>query len=293
VDPLGRAVAWPVMVGGAATYEFRSASGLEVLTWPAFDGLGVDAVVTTRRGGVSSGPYDSLNLALHVGDHPGSVMENRRRAAGALGARADQLVFCEQVHGRLATTVTARHLGRGAGGADAIPGADALVTATPEPVLVALVADCVPMVLHDPGARVLATVHAGWRGTVAHVAASALDAMVALGADPSRVVVGIGPCVSRHSYEVGRDVAEAVRTAFGGAEHGAEEHGAEELLEPTGNGTWRLDLGEANRRVLRAGGVPAEAIHVADVPTGVGGPFFSHRSARPCGRFGLLARLRP
>ncbi|HET6949982.1 MAG TPA: laccase domain-containing protein, partial [Acidimicrobiales bacterium] len=84
----------------AATATFRRRAGLDVLTWPILDGQGVDAIVTTRRGGVSGGRYASLNLGLHVGDDPAAVIENRRRAARALGGDLDDLVVARQVHGR-------------------------------------------------------------------------------------------------------------------------------------------------------------------------------------------------
>lgn len=267
-------------------YELRTAGGLTALGWPALDALGVDAVVTTRDGGVSTGPYESLNLALHVGDDPAAVIENRRRAATALGADLDDLVFAAQVHGRSAVLVTEADRGRGAYRmTDAIPDADALVTNQRGVVLAILVADCVPIVLFDPSAGVLATVHAGWRGTVAGVTDAALDVMASLGAQPAGVVAGIGPAVSPRTYQVGDRVARAVRARFGDE--------ADALLVADGPGHWRLDLPEANRRSLQAAGVPVEAISLATVGTGAGGPFFSDRAARPCGRFALLARLPP
>ena len=154
----------------AAAAGLRRAGGLEVLAWPVFDGLGVDALVTTRRGGVSRGPYQSLNLGLHVGDSDQDVIENRRRAASALGADLGDMVFCDQSHGREVHVATAGDRGRGSlARADAIASTDALVTAEPGIALVVMVADCVPIVLYDPVAHVLACVHAGWRGTVARV----------------------------------------------------------------------------------------------------------------------------
>ena len=144
-------------------------------------------MVTTREGGVSAGPYRSLNLALHVGDEPAAVLENRRRAAGTLGAALDDLVIGAQVHGTGTSVVATSERGRGpVRWLTPFPGWDALVTATPGLVLVTLVADCVPVVLVDPRARVLATVHAGWRGTAGRVAEAAVVAMGRLGSRPRR-----------------------------------------------------------------------------------------------------------
>ena len=149
-----------------------------MLTWPVFDAFDVDVMVTTRQGGVSSGSYASLNLGLHVGDADTDVLENRRRAAAAMGADPGDFVFCRQAHGREVQVITAGDRGRGAqADEDAIPGTDALVTSDPGVVLTVMVADCVPIVLYDPVAHVLACVHAGWRGTVARVSEAAVETM--------------------------------------------------------------------------------------------------------------------
>jgi len=316
-------------------------AGLQVLTWPAFGGFDVDVLVTTRSGGVSAGPYASLNLSLNVGDDPAHVLENRRRALAALGAGLEDAVFAQQVHGAAAEVVGLADRGRGTReAADAIPAADALVTADPGPVLAVLAADCVPVVLYDPVAHVLACAHAGWRGTVAGAAASAVRAMASLGSRPADVVVGLGPAIAPGRYQVGAEVAEAAAKAFGAR--------ASAVLHPAGPEQWRFDLWTANRLVLQAAGVPGGQIHGTDTATGPitpapgptsAGPaspdpstptsasapprasaptlasaptpasaptspapaapqppdgwFFSHRAEQPCGRFGLLARLRP
>lgn len=283
--------------GGSRT---RRAGALDVLHWPALDALGAEVVVTTRHGGVSTGPYASLDLALHVGDRPEAVVDNRRRAAAAIGAGLGDLVFADQAHGSTATVVGRADRGRGALDlAGAVPATDALVTADPGTVLVILVADCVPLVLYDPAARVLAAVHAGWRGTVARAADAALGAMTALGARPARVVAGLGPAVSPRVYEVGDDVAGAFERTFGPAaraEHLVVPAGTAERGEGAGHddrtrGRWLVDLPRANRRILVDAGVPPGAVHLASATTGPGGPFYSDRAARPCGRFGLLARI--
>jgi polyphenol oxidase len=262
-------------------YDLRQRGDLEVLAWPAFDGLGVDALVTTRHGGVSAGDYATLNLSFSVGDRPENVLENRRRAAAALGTGLGDFVFATQVHGAVARIVTAADRGRGA----AVPGdtvgeADALVTSDPGTVLAVLVADCVPIVLYDPSAHVLACVHAGWRGTVARVARAAVATMTALGARPSSVIACLGPAVGPDRYQVGDEVARAARESFG----------ERAPVVPDGTGRWLFDVWAANRLVLSEAGVADGHIHVAAVPTGAG--FFSDRAARPCGRFAAIARLR-
>ena len=268
---------------------FRAAGDLRLLTWPALEVSGADAVVTARSGGVSSGPYESLNLSFTVGDDPGCVLENRHRLATAFGADLGDFVFARQVHGARARVVT--ESGRGSGAFrldDAIDGIDALVTASPEVVLAILTADCVPIVLHDPVAGVLACVHAGWRGTVAGVTAAAVAAMRGLGTRPSDVAAGIGPAIGADRYQVGPDVHEAVSRSFGPA--------APAFIrpDPSAPGRWLLDLPSANRHALREAGVPGPQIHATDLVTGPApGHFFSDRTARPCGRLALVAWLRP
>jgi len=290
----------PVPAPSAGPARIRAAGELRLLTWSALEASGADAAVTARSGGVSSGPYATLNLSLNVGDDPVNVLENRRRLAAALGARPDDFVFARQVHGAGVRIVGEADAGRGAFSLDdAIPDTDALVTRTPGVLLAILTADCVPIVLHDPVAGVLACVHAGWRGTVARVSAAALAAMKSLGSRPSRVVAGVGPAVAPARYQVGPDVHQAVTGAFGPA--------AAAFIRPDSvPDRWLLDLWAANRFVLQDAGVPAAQIHVTDLPTGPTGPpapatpanparpghFFSDRAARPCGRLALVARLR-
>lgn len=260
-------------------------STLAAMRWRCFEGMPLVALVTGRGGGVSTGPYESLNLGLHVGDDPANVVENRRRAAATLGLALEDMVFCRQTHGRDVAVVDGRHRGRGTTRTeDALP-ADALVTAMPDVGLAVLVADCVPLVLYDPRAHVLGAVHAGWKGTTLRIAEAAVEAMAGLGAEPGRIVAGIGPAVTADRYQVGDEVADAARDCFGGD--------VDDVLRPDGTGRWLLDLWAANRRVLAEAGVDPANIEVSPVGTGPGTPFFSDRAERPCGRFAALARLRP
>jgi len=272
------------MGSGRPVADLRRRADLDVLAWPVFDGLPIEAVVTTRTGGASSGTYRSLNLGLHVGDDPERVLTNRLVAAAAVGLELSDLVFAGQVHGRAVAVVDRSDRGRGSRCLDdALPKVDALVTASPDVGLVVLVADCVPLVLYEPVAHVVACVHAGWRGTVGRVVEAALDAMGTLGARAERVLAGIGPAVPTTSYQVGSDVADAARACFG--------DDAGELIRPDGTGRWRFDLEAANHRILVESGISAGNISLSGIHTGEGSPFFSHRETRPCGRFAAIARL--
>ena len=157
----------------------------------------------TRQGGVSTGPYASLNASLSGGDDVAAVTENRRRVADVLGAI--HLMGVTQVHGTAVVTVS-EPWQQGAG-----PRADALVTSVPGLALGVITADCAPVLFHDSVAGVIGAAHAGWRGAAAGVLEATIAAMIALGADPSRMAAAVGPCIAQASYEVGPDLRDAIR----------------------------------------------------------------------------------
>jgi YfiH family protein len=259
--------------------------GVPLLRWDDAQSLGVSVAVTTRHGGVSAPPYDTLNLGLHVGDKPADVATNRARAAAAFGVGLDSVVFAHQVHGAGVSVVGNDHGGRGvASDDDAIADADALVTTAPGVTLAIMVADCVPLALVDPHAGVLAAVHAGWRGTAAGVARGALASMRSLGADPQRVRAYFGPTVASDRYQVSDEVHHALRGAVG---RGALDEG---VARSDGPGHWLVDLIAANRQQLRGAGVRDEHVSLSGTTTS-NRELFSDRARRPCGRFALLARL--
>ena len=255
------------------------------LHWADAESLGASVAVTTRHGGVSEPPYDTLNLGLHVGDRPADVAANRTRAASAFGTGLDRAVFAHQVHGAGVSVVGADAGGRGrASDDDAIPDTDVLVTTTPAVTLVIMVADCVPLALVDPDAGVLAAVHAGWRGTAAGVTGTALATMWSLGAEPERVRAYLGPAVAPDRYQVSDEVRHTLAGAVG---QGALDEG---VARADGPGHWLVDLIAANRQQLREAGLRDDHVSVSGTTTS-DGDFFSDRAQRPCGRFALLARL--
>jgi hypothetical protein len=198
-------------------------------------------VVTDRRGGRSSSPYDSFNLGDHVGDRPEDVAANRARAARELGVAVDRLVWMEQVHGATVTVVDGPR-------ESPVPASDAMVTATPGLVLGVLAADCVPVLLADPVAGVVAAAHAGREGVRLGVVGAALAAMADLGARPERTSALLGPAVCGACYEVPAGLAaEVERVAPGSAVR-------------TRRGTPGLDLRAGLDGVLRRLGLP-EVVH--------------------------------
>lgn len=161
----------------------------------------------TRAGGVSEGVYASLNGGQGSNDEPSRVAENRRRMTAALHLPDGALVTAFQIHS--ATTVVAEKPWTRA----EPPRADSIVTRTPGLVIGVTVADCGPVLLADEEARVVGTVHAGWKGVLAGVIEAAVAAMERLGAERARIAAAIGPLIRQPNYEVGAEFVESFRVA--------------------------------------------------------------------------------
>jgi polyphenol oxidase len=220
-------------------------------------------VVTDRRGGRSASPYDSFNLGDHVGDDPAAVAANRGRVARELAVPEDRLVWMSQVHGAGVAVVDGPQDGP-------VPATDALVTSTPGLVLCVLVADCVPVLLADPVAGVVAAVHAGREGVRQGVLPAALSAMAGLGARARHVTALLGPAVCGLDYEVPEAMqAEVARVV-------------PEAAVATRQGTAGLDLRAGVEAILRRAGIPEV---VQDPRCTVEDPtLFSHRRDGVTGR---------
>jgi YfiH family protein len=261
-------------------------SGVQLRPFP-FDGDEVTAVVSTRHGGVSTGPYGSLNLGGHVGDEPTAVAQNRHRLAAALGA--NRLTVADQRHTDRVAVVTRALSGRGHDGvadsAAAFPATDALITDLPGTALAILVADCAPVVFYDPVRRAVGVAHSGRVGTLRGVVPKTVAAMTAaFGTAPGDLLTGIGPAIGAASYEIGAAEATQVMDALGAGGAG--------LLRPSRPGHALFDLAGAIRGQLRTAGVPAANVYDLAVDTRTNtDDFFSDRAARPCGRFAAVARL--
>ena len=216
----------------------------------------------TRRGGVSSGPFASLNCSLSGLDAPEHVLENRARAARALGAAPAALVGLNQIHGDTTVVVTtAWRPGEG-------PRADAAVTAQPGIALGIVTADCAPVLFADRTAGVVGAAHAGWRGAVGGVLESTLAAMCGLGATPGNIAAVVGPCIGQSSYEVAADLRDAVLT------HDAAD--ARFFLDGIRDGRWQFDLaGYCVRRLTYAGVGTVAALGLDTLADEA--RFFSHR----------------
>lgn len=244
--------------------------------------------VSTRQGGVSAGPFASLNLGWTVGDARENVEANYRRLAMALGVPRRDLTTTWQVHG--SRIVRAQLEDRGS----MIDKADGIVTDVPELPLSQRYADCTPVLVYDPRRHAAGLVHAGWRGTVAGASSALVTAMVdEFGSDPEHLVAVVGPAIGPCCYRVGPEVVDAVRWAWPAAGQWlVPVAGDAPERDPVTNGGLHFDLWEANRWQLAQAGV--QQIEVAGICTCCSREvFFSHRGDQGrTGRFAAVMMLR-
>lgn len=204
---------------------------------PEFGIPGVEAVMTTRAGGGSKAPWDSMNLGIAVDDDPAQVARNRALLQDAMGADP---VYLKQVHGTRVVRLTGEHL------AAPVMEADACVTTQPGLACVVQVADCLPVLMAAPGG--VGAAHAGWRGLAGGVIeATVRDLCEATGCDPAQVVCWLGPCIGPGAFEVGADVLEG----FGVQSTGTDPT----RFKPLRPGKWLANLPQLARDRLRAAGV--------------------------------------
>ncbi len=211
---------------------------------------------STRHGGVSPAPYQSLNLGKNTDDDPAHIAENRRRFCTALGFQTDQLALSRQVHGDQILRVSQPGL---------FDGFDALVTDQPGILLAVSVADCTPILIFDQKNNAIAAVHAGWRGTMAGMVSKTLDYMaVQFGSHGADCRAYVGTCIDESSFAVGEEVAVAF--------------GAEFKRFDAEKGQFLVDLKKANLHQLLAFGLPMQQIEVSPYSTVLHNEhYFSHR----------------
>ena len=215
---------------------------LEYLT---AEGISAPHCFTTRMGGVSSGIFDSMNIAIKEGESEENVRKNIAILASALGFDAENLICTRQTHSDIVRVVSkADHI-------DIFhrdyPECDALVTNDPGTALMIYTADCTPMLFHDPVTGAVGAAHAGWRGTVSAIGAKTVEAMVAhFGCKREDIRAAIGPNIGFCHFETDADVPQALRNAFGDAvEHFILESGEK----------YYVNLKEINALILRSAGV--------------------------------------
>jgi hypothetical protein len=224
-------------------------------------------VTTTRAGGVSARPFDTFNLGDHVGDDPKAVAANRTRLAAALKLPDDHVIWMNQTHSDHVVVVDEPRT-------DAVDDTDALVTTTPRLALAVVTADCVPVLMADARAGVVAAVYAGRVGAADGVVLRTLETMLANGARAQDISVLLGPAVSGANYEVPAQMAADVEARLPGSR------------TTTARGTPGLDLRAGIARQLIAAGVPT--IDADPRCTVADKNLFSHRRGAPTGRLACL-----
>ncbi len=239
-------------------------------------GVNVAAGFSGRRGGVSRGAFESLNVGLHVPDRPTDVWSNRALVADRLPVDPAHITYAQQVHGKAVAVVDRQLGGRGAfDHGDALPGVDAMVTRERAIALAVLTADCAPLLLADSRSSVVAVAHAGWRGATEGVVTATIRAMEELGAQPERIRAVIGPTIRGCCYEVGQPVIRAVKSAYRRFSSGAK---APELVRSAGSmGAVMLDLPTLCIHELASLGVHPDHVLDTSVCTSCMGGYFSHR----------------
>ena len=226
---------------------------------------------STRLGGISPAPWDSLNLGANRGDSPQRVAENFRRFCAAVGTDSHALIKNHQVHGDLVRPVTRADILD----APETPGqfnADGLITDQPGLCLTVYSADCTPVLFYDPVRRCIAAVHAGWRGTAIGIAARAAEAMIRdYGCKPEHILAAVGPCISACCFETHADVPDGLRAGLGSD--------ADPYITPLPGGEkYKVDLKGANARWLELAGLDPAHISVCPACTACQpDTFWSHR----------------
>ena len=262
------------------------------IVYDTADGLcaagGTRHAFTTRLGGVSPAPFDSLNFFERNGDTADNVLENYRLLGGAAGLPMSRAVGCRQVHGDLVRFIRAEDAGKILWASRPYD-ADAMLTDVPNLPLVAFSADCCTVLLYDPTCRCVGAVHAGWKGTALGVALKALVAMMsAYGADPLTVRAALGPSIGACCFETDRDVPDAIRAEL--------SESADRYITEQPDGKFRVDLKQINRLWLLRGGLDPRNIEVhPDCTMCHPERYWSHRrlGARRGGQIAVIALEEP
>ena len=225
--------------------------------------------VTTRLGGVSRGNYRSLNISFKVSDDALRVEENRVLLSKTLGINLNLAVTVNQVHGDQVLLLDASRIQAKQGGS--LGDGDGLITKEIGVPILIMVADCLPVFFYDPMHKAIGLAHAGWKGTVHHVAAKTLLAMGnSFGTKPEEVRVVLGPCIGPCCYEVGQDVMREFVDVF---------PWANEVLERSSAAHWKLNLSQANAKQLLEIGVTRENLIQSELCTVQNiNLFYSHRA---------------
>lgn len=268
-------------------WKWETREGITFITLPHWLPRGVDVAFSTRLGGVSQIPYQSLNLGLHVGDDREAVLNNRYRFLRVWTSDLPAMVCCQQVHSNQVVRVDNDNRGSGAFSVDtSIKGYDGMVTSTAGLYLSTFYADCLPVFFFDSVNRAIGMAHSGWKGTRGMIVVETLLAMQReFGSLPGDMEVFIGPGIGRCCFEISSDLAAKVKTEFGDFN---------DIIFRKDNDIYTWDLPSTNRQLLIKNGVRPDNIVVCDLCTACNvDKFYSYRREQGnTGRMGALLGLR-
>lgn len=239
-----------------------------------FNDEGVLALFSNKEEGFSEPPYDSLNVALHVGDDPRSVLKNRTYLSQKYGFLLENFIYMDQVHSDAIKVIDDPMFNR-------IDKCDAVITNKKNIPLMVMVADCIPILMYDKDKKVIAAVHSGRSGTFKNIATkTVLKMKKEFSSGVENILICMGPSIGACCYEVGRDIANTAKKEFG--------NGC--VLEKEGK--FFLDLKWINLKQLKNVGIKEENIEISDICTCCDKNYFSYRRDGKTGRFAGIIMLR-
>jgi len=242
--------------------------------------------VTTRNGSIPPSVENYFTIGLNGVVDNQAVLDNRKIIAEQFLFSPDSFVFASQVHGSRVAIVKEEDRGKGSfDRASYLCDVDAMITDKKGICLITQAADCVPILFHDPKKNVIGAAHAGWKGTISKIPAEMIKTFISeFNSNPADIVVGIGPSIGSCCYEIGNEVVELVKEAFGSCDDLILEN--DKFTKPV------LDLWETNKRTLVESGIKPENIEIAGLCTKCNSNFFFSARAGDKGRFGAAIMLK-
>ncbi len=256
-----------------AKQTINNVNGVTFLTFKSLEKFPqLKCAFSTRLGGKSDGYYSSMNLSFNVGDNIEIVKENYRIFCDAVGVHPENIIISHQTHKTNILTVSKKDCGKNIWRERDYSDIDAVITNEKGVALVTHSADCCLLGFFDPQKNVIASAHAGWRGTVAEIGKKTVQKMIAdYGCNPENILVVIAPSVSKCCYEVDDPVLNEFKTL--------EYLNLQTIFFPKENGKYMLDLWEANAQILESIGIKRENIEITDICTNCQSKYFhSHRA---------------
>ncbi|MFW5979836.1 MAG: peptidoglycan editing factor PgeF [Halanaerobiales bacterium] len=241
-------------------FSYIKLNGIALFEIEEFKRNNVTALFTTRKGGISTENYSSLNIGLHTDDKKENIIKNRKILAEALNLNPENFTCAKQVHGTNINVVKQNDKGKGAiHYSRAISSTDALFTTNKRLPLLTYYADCVPLYFMVPKKNIIGLAHAGWRGTVNKIAALSIDKLKSeFDVNPKNCWAAIGPAISRKNYEVDQNIINKFKKQFKPEDN---------IWTKKSNNKFLLDLKKANFILLNKAGIPSSQIIVSEMDT--------------------------